>query len=305
MEKPLSPAQMKEKLMENEAPSRDVLEIISKRATCRSFRTDPIPDAVMEKLLEAACSSASSGGFQRISIVVVRDAAKKKRLAQLSREQGFIAKAPASFVFCVDHRRMRRIAEYEASPCDTGDSVVSLCMGFVDATIAAQSMALAAQAQGLRSCYNGNVLDMPGEMTQLLELPSGVVPAIMLTVGYPVSPNGRLSRKYSPRVMVHEEVYRDMPIEALHAEHGKKFPETYRLSDERRERLFHAAKAQAGEAFARRCLARADTAERLTAYQFWFGCYYYDEDRAEADAGEYLDYLAGQGFDITGRKKNS
>lgn len=286
--------------MEPGTRARDIFEILSRRATCRNFRPDPIPDDVMEKLLGAACSSASAGGFQRISVILVRDEARKKRLAQLSRNQGFVAKAPANFVFCVDYRRMQRIAEHEISPCAESNSIGSLMVGVIDATIAAQSVALAAEGLGLRSCYNGNVLDLPRQLTELLELPLGVAPAIMLTVGYPASSVSRPSRKYAPRVMTHDEVYRDLPIAELCAAHAEKFPETYSLNAERRESLRRAAEAQSGASFAQRCLEKADAAGKLTAYQFWFGCFYYDESRPEASAAEYLDYLAGQGFDITG-----
>ncbi|HWQ58704.1 MAG TPA: nitroreductase family protein, partial [Clostridia bacterium] len=197
--------------MESSAAARDLFAVLKKRATCRNFRPDPIPDEVMERLLEAACTSASSGGFQRVSVVVVTGETKKKRLAELSRNQDFIAKAPANFVFCVDHRRMRRIAEYEDAPCPTEDSLATLWMGVVDATIAAQSMALAAETMGLRSCYNGNIVDMPLQMTELISLPHGVVPAIMLTVGYPAAKSAQSSRKYAPHVMVHAEEYSDLP----------------------------------------------------------------------------------------------
>lgn len=284
--------------MENKAEDCGILEIIKKRATCRSFLSDPIPDAVMKKLMGVACSSASSGGFQRISMIVVRDAAKKKRLAELSRGQGFIARAPVNFVFCVDNRRMLRTAEYEMSPSDPGLSIMSLWMGVVDATIAAQSVALAAEAFGLRSCYNGNILEMPREMKELLELPVGVVPAIMLTVGYPVSGNVRPSKKYPVYVMAHENAYRDLPMEKLYAEHEKKFPEAYKLTAGRREKLYRAACSQRGEEFARRCVEKAEAADKLTAYQFWFGCYYFDEGGKKINSEEYLDYLAEQGFEI-------
>lgn len=290
--------------MEKEAEYSNMFDILKKRATCRNFRIDPIPNEAMEKLLDAACLSASSGGFQRISIITVRDEQKKKRLAELSRGQGFIAKAPVNFVFCVDHRRTRRIAEYEASPSDPGLPITSLWMGIVDATIAAQSVALAAEALNLRSCYNGNIVEMPREMSELLELPAGVVPAIMLTVGYPASASGRVSKKYSARVMTHEDTYRDLPMDELYIEHERKFPEKYALSADRRARLYRAALLQGGEEFAIQCAGKADIAKKLTAYQFWFGTYYFDEHRKEANAGAYLEYLTENGFDVTGERAN-
>lgn len=289
--------------METRSQSRDIFEILLKRATCRNFLPDPIPDDLMEKLLSAACASPSSGGFQNVSIICVKDEEKKKRLSQLSRSQAFVARAPVNLVFCVDHRRMRRIAEYELSPCAEGNSVGSLIIGVVDATIATQSVVLAAEALGLRSCYNGNVIDHPKELRELLKLPPGVLPVIMLTVGYPAASVVRRSRKYPPKVMVHEEVYRDLPMAELYAAHEEKYPETYSANKERREMLFRAAERQLGTDFAQRCVEKVDAAGKLTAYQFWFGCYYARKSPTEASAAEYLDYLAEQGFDVAGEKK--
>lgn len=91
-------------------------------------------------------------------------------------------------------------------------------MGFVDASISAQTLVLAAEAEGLRSCYNGNVVDRANEVSELLKLPEHVVPAFMLTLGYPRS-NGQRSRKYSYDVIVHRETYHDMGMEELYPHH--------------------------------------------------------------------------------------
>jgi nitroreductase len=278
---------------------RGILDILKKRATCRNFLADEIPEDIMSQLLEAVVSAPSSGGFQRVSIIVVREPSRKKRLVTLSRGQKFIEKAPVSFIFCIDHRRTNRIAEYEGAPTEPGLPITSLWMGIVDATIAAQSLALAAEAFGLRSCYNGNVLSWPDEMSELLNLPAGVVPAIMLTAGYPASTRSRLSKKYPASVLIHEETYRDLPIEKLYAIHKEKFPETYRLTPERREKLHRILIAQCGEDTARQYLEKIDEERQLTPCQYWFGCYYNDEGRDFTQQEEYLSYLAKHHFSLT------
>ena len=59
----------------------DLYKLLKDRRTCRSFKPDPIPQEVMARLYEAACSAPSAGGFQRISIVEIADQEKKDTLA--------------------------------------------------------------------------------------------------------------------------------------------------------------------------------------------------------------------------------
>lgn len=276
---------------------RGIFDILEKRATHRSFLDKPVEEHVLTQLMDVAASTASAGGFQRISIVAVRDSERKKKLVEMSRGQAFVGKAPLNLVFCVDYRRGRRIAEYEGSLDEPALPLELLWMGIIDATIAAQSVALAAEALGLGSCYNANILEQPEEMTAMLKLPAGVVPAVMLTLGYPSSVDHKPTKKYDRSVLFHDEVYRDLPIEDLYEKHQEKHPKTARLTPERRESLYRALLQQFGEAVAAERIAKVDEAGVLTPYQFLFGCYYFDEDLTYTQA-QYLDFLARNGFDL-------
>ena len=58
-------------------------------------------------------------------------------------------------------------------------------MGIIDASICAQTMVLAAEAEGLGSCYNGNILNVMDQISDLMELPEQIFPVVMLTLGWP------------------------------------------------------------------------------------------------------------------------
>lgn len=58
----------------------DFYKLLKDRRTCRSFKPDPIPEEVMARLYDAACSAPSAGGFQRISIIEIAEPKKRKRL---------------------------------------------------------------------------------------------------------------------------------------------------------------------------------------------------------------------------------
>ena len=58
-------------------------EVIETAGTCRFYRKDPIPDDVLRRVLDATRWAPTGGNRQGVRYVVVRDAAKKKRLRDL------------------------------------------------------------------------------------------------------------------------------------------------------------------------------------------------------------------------------
>ena len=139
---------------------QSIYELIARRATCRAYRPEPIPEEVLNRVLEAGCKSPSSGGFQNISIIKITDPDKRRKLVDFSRGQKFLATAPGSVVFCVDYHRTEQILAREPAPFRLPDQFQNLVMGIVDASICAQTMVLAAEEEGLGSCYNGNILNV-------------------------------------------------------------------------------------------------------------------------------------------------
>lgn len=69
----------------------DFYDLVARRASCRSYLPDPIPEEVLRRILTAGCQSPNGGGFQTYSILCIQDPVKKKALAKLCRNQGFIA----------------------------------------------------------------------------------------------------------------------------------------------------------------------------------------------------------------------
>jgi len=56
---------------------RDVLETTG---TCRFYRPDAVPDAVLARVLDAARYAPTGGNRQGVRFLVVRDAAKRRQL---------------------------------------------------------------------------------------------------------------------------------------------------------------------------------------------------------------------------------
>ena len=274
---------------------QEIYTLIRQRATCRSFRSDPISDEVIGRLLDAGCKSPSSCGFQSISIIKVTDEGKRKRLAELSRHQHFIAVAPVSLVFCVDYHRMLQILRREPAPFRGPQQFHSLWMGIVDAAICAETIVLAAEFEGLGSCYNGNVLNTMDQLSQLLELPEYVCPAIMLTLGWP-KVRHKQPPKYPASLLVHENQYQGRGDDAVYSAYRKQ--NRYQKLPPKPEWVAaccEAGRAIHGEAYAQRIREDIEKKAFLGSYQYWLGCYYADEP-GYLDFSGYQNYMRQQGF---------
>jgi len=73
----------------------DVLRALRRTRQIRDFRPDPIPDNVLEDVLDVARWTGSAMNRQPWTFVVVRDPKRRARLAELAPQAGHVAKAAA------------------------------------------------------------------------------------------------------------------------------------------------------------------------------------------------------------------
>src|SRR3954468_5908515 len=64
----------------------DFIEVVTTQRAIRRLKPDPIPEAVLRQIMEAAICAPSGGNRQGWSFVIVRDAARRKRLGEIYRE---------------------------------------------------------------------------------------------------------------------------------------------------------------------------------------------------------------------------
>lgn len=154
--------------------TKDVLEAVKERRSVRRFRGDPIPQATIGQLLEAAILAPTAGNCQPWRFIVVHNAEVKSRLAAAAYGQDFVAEAPVVIVVCAEF--MRSAQRYG----NRGLSLYSL----QDTAAATQNILLAATGCGLGTCWVGAFDE--GQVARVLELPTDVLrPVAMIPVGYP------------------------------------------------------------------------------------------------------------------------
>ncbi len=152
----------------------DFFETVRHRHSVRRYLADrEVEPQQLHAILEMACAAPSAGDLQSYRIVVVQDGATRDALARAADNQAFISEAPICLVFCADTERA------EVRFGERGRSLYAV----QDATIAAAYAQLAVVAANLGSTWVGYFDE--AEIARLLNLPAGMAPIALLSVGYP------------------------------------------------------------------------------------------------------------------------
>lgn len=260
----------------------DTIRLLYERASCRSFADRPVPDQVVDTVLEAGLHAPSGGNLQPFSIIRIGDKEKRRVLAERC-EQAFVGTAPLLLLFCLDLHRLRRWAALQVAPFSADHSFRHFWIAFQDTIICAQNVCTAADAMGLGSVYIGTVLEFFSELREMCSLPDGVFPVVLLCLGYPRH-GAKPRRKLSTDVVVHKDTYHEMDDEALLQAYEIKYP-NYRveITEERLEAIAGVCQRVHGEAFAERCLARIREAGYINAVQRYFGLHYTADAMAQGN----------------------
>ncbi len=159
-------------------------DLIHRHGSVRSYRPDPVPQETIEAIVAAAQRTSTSSNMQAYSVVAVTDPMARARLAELCGDQAHIAQAPVFLAWCADLARLDRACELRGYTQETG-YVENFLVAAVDAVIAAQTAALAAESLGLGICYIGSIRNNPAQVIELLGLPRLTFPVTGMTVGWP------------------------------------------------------------------------------------------------------------------------
>jgi nitroreductase len=150
---------------ERDAPSRwGSSRAIRTVLAVRQYQSRPVPDAVVEHIVEAGRLTGSGMNGQPWHFIVVRDAETLRRLGAMAPSGPYVAQAPLAIVVASEKSRV----------------AVS------DASLAIQSMLLAAWADGVGANWVG--FGGVGGVKTLLGIPAGLDVFAILPFGYPARP---------------------------------------------------------------------------------------------------------------------
>ena len=181
--------------------------------TIRKYKEDPIPDVILEYILEAGTRASTTGNMQVYSIVATTDESIKEELAPCHFNQPMVKQAPVVLTFCADFNRFNKWCRLRKA--EPGyDNFLSFFTAAIDALLVAQNVCIAAEDAGLGICYLGTTTYTAGKIIDVLNLPKGVVPVTTVTLGYP-DEVPELTDRLPLEAVLHWEKYADYSDEEI------------------------------------------------------------------------------------------
>ena len=198
-----------------DAGGGDLFESMYSLVSVRRFRSDPVPDACLRQILEAATHAPSARNAQPWYFVAVRDAEKRRAIAALylqawrqARSYTAAANADADIEGRPGYGRMMQavdeLAEHVgAAPvlilacldtaqlgpmADAAGHILSPLSAYASIFPAVQNLMLAARALGLGTTLTTVTQIVEPEIRELAGIPARVHIAALLPLGYPRRP---------------------------------------------------------------------------------------------------------------------
>ncbi len=194
----------------------ETIEQILGHYSVREFKDKPLSAEQITLLVKSAQAASTSNFVQAYSVIGVSDKSIRKELAKIANNMGYIEKTGQFFVFVADLARNKRIAEAYNTSVDSLETVEKFLVAVIDAALAAQNMALAAESMGLGVCYIGGIRNDLKKVSELLQIPDYAVPLFGLTVGHPVQ-NSAPKPRMPEGLIYHENTYQEKEKDLYYA----------------------------------------------------------------------------------------
>lgn len=207
-----------------------VLEAIHTARAMRRLKPDPVPDALITQILDAAIRAPSGGNAQTWTFIVVRDAGQRRRLGAIYRKASdsssaiYAARGRPAHMTDEQFRRFMTTGAYLWDHMGDAPVILVVCQArpqlpppdklppelrdriaseqayaerarWASIYPAVQNIILACRALGLGTLITTNHIRCEDEVKAVLGIPEDVQTAAMMPIGYPVGKFGPLSRR--------------------------------------------------------------------------------------------------------------
>lgn len=154
-------------------------KLIESRYSCRSYNDMDVSDEDLQAVLNAARLAPTAANRQAFKLVVLRTAGRENELSRIYGREWFV-QAPIIICAC-------------GIPADGWISQGGKSFIDVDVSIVLDHLIMAAADRGLGTCWIA-AFD-PGAVRDILQLPEGVEPIVLTTLGHPADSGKKKLRK--------------------------------------------------------------------------------------------------------------
>lgn len=208
--------------MSNNLVSKPTLDTILNHRSIRKFTEQMIDDVTFDTLIETAQAGSSSGFLQSASIIRVTDPTLRFEIRRIcaNAEQAeagekyghpYVEHCAELLIFCMDNHRHQQLV----LTAQIDWTEVTL-VGAIDCAIMAQNLLLTAESLGLGGVYLGSVRNNIERLSELLQLPTAVVPMFGMALGYP-DQQPAMRPRLPKALILSENQFQAASLEALHA----------------------------------------------------------------------------------------
>lgn len=167
-------------------------ELLVRQRAIRRFTTEPVPDELVERILDSATHAPSARNIQPWRFIVVRDAVAKARLGAIFDELGgqlYGANAPDRTPWTEVPLLVVVCSEYAFGQTESGIAALGASI-----YPAVQNLLLAAQAAGLGAVLTTRWKARETEVRPVLGLPDNMAVHAIIPMGWPDRRYGRNHR---------------------------------------------------------------------------------------------------------------
>ncbi len=178
-----------------------LFQAIHSQRAIRRYKPDPVPDALVRKVIDAAIRAPSAINIQPWRFIVVKDAAIRRRIAELYKSawaEGHKNVQAQEYLKTQDQSIVSHAARFAKEGIFEVPVFIVVCSTQANAhdsvLQAAQNAMLAARGLGLGTVFTTLLRRYDKEVKELLGVPASAEVVCMLPLGYPKGPFGPTRR---------------------------------------------------------------------------------------------------------------
>ena len=148
----------------------ETIALLNNRVSVRKFKSDEVPEDLVDQVLQAAFRAPTSSNIQSYSVIIVHDPATREKLAEVTGNQRHVVDAPVFLAFCADLTRIEQAMARHGHTIVNNNMEIGL-VSSIDAALVGMSAYLAAESVGLKGVMIGAVRNDAVVTAKILGLP--------------------------------------------------------------------------------------------------------------------------------------